>query len=124
MCPSASDMTIGKIYAAMMIMDYYKQSKAKKLRQQLEEQVGPPDSHGRYLRKEYVIEGHDRLVGTLLRSNAFHLNPNPNQSGDLRGEHFTVACFGKGCVTWKMKMKVKMKGVGCSGSLDLSLPCA
>ncbi|KAK3539626.1 hypothetical protein QTP70_011045 [Hemibagrus guttatus] len=37
----ASDMTIGKIYAAMMIMDYYKQSKAKKLRQQLEEQVNP-----------------------------------------------------------------------------------
>lgn len=36
---SASDMTIGKIYAAMMIMDYYKQNKAKKLRQQLEEQV-------------------------------------------------------------------------------------
>lgn len=32
-------MTIGKIYAAMMIMDYYKQNKAKKLRQQLEEQV-------------------------------------------------------------------------------------
>lgn len=32
-------MTIGKIYAAMMIMDYYKQSKAKKLRQQLEEQA-------------------------------------------------------------------------------------
>lgn len=38
-CLSASDMTIGKIYAAMMIMDYYKQSKAKKLKQQLEEQV-------------------------------------------------------------------------------------
>jgi len=36
---AASDMTIGKIYAAMMIMDYYKQNKAKKLRQQLEEQV-------------------------------------------------------------------------------------
>uniref|UniRef100_A0A8C9TYZ8 Calcium voltage-gated channel subunit alpha1 E n=1 Tax=Scleropages formosus TaxID=113540 RepID=A0A8C9TYZ8_SCLFO len=35
----ASDMTVGKIYAAMMIMDYYKQSKAKKLRQQLEEQA-------------------------------------------------------------------------------------
>uniref|UniRef100_A0A671PYU1 Voltage-dependent calcium channel type A subunit alpha-1 n=1 Tax=Sinocyclocheilus anshuiensis TaxID=1608454 RepID=A0A671PYU1_9TELE len=35
----ASDMTIGKIYAAMMIMDYYKQNKAKKLRQQLEEQL-------------------------------------------------------------------------------------
>lgn len=30
---------MGKIYAAMMIMDYYKQSKVKKQRQQLEEQV-------------------------------------------------------------------------------------
>ncbi|XP_062855667.1 voltage-dependent R-type calcium channel subunit alpha-1E [Trichomycterus rosablanca] len=38
----ASDMTIGKIYAAMMIMDYYKQNKAKKLRQQLEEQKNAP----------------------------------------------------------------------------------
>ncbi|XP_051759698.1 voltage-dependent R-type calcium channel subunit alpha-1E isoform X7 [Ctenopharyngodon idella] len=38
----ASDMTIGKIYAAMMIMDYYKQNKAKKLRQQLEEQKHAP----------------------------------------------------------------------------------
>ncbi|XP_057696571.1 voltage-dependent R-type calcium channel subunit alpha-1E [Corythoichthys intestinalis] len=38
----ASDMTIGKIYAAMLIMDYYKQSKAKKLRQQLEEQKHAP----------------------------------------------------------------------------------
>nr|XP_015211897.1 PREDICTED: voltage-dependent R-type calcium channel subunit alpha-1E isoform X6 [Lepisosteus oculatus] len=38
----ASDMTIGKIYAAMMIMDYYKQSKAKKQRQQLEEQKNAP----------------------------------------------------------------------------------
>ncbi|KAJ8383336.1 hypothetical protein AAFF_G00221960 [Aldrovandia affinis] len=32
-----STMTVGKIYASMMIMDYYKQSKAKKLRQQLEQ---------------------------------------------------------------------------------------
>ncbi|KAJ7992826.1 hypothetical protein DPEC_G00266050 [Dallia pectoralis] len=38
----ASHMTIGKIYAAMMIMDYYKQNKAKKLRQQLEEQKHAP----------------------------------------------------------------------------------
>uniref|UniRef100_A0A8C9W3M8 Calcium voltage-gated channel subunit alpha1 E n=1 Tax=Scleropages formosus TaxID=113540 RepID=A0A8C9W3M8_SCLFO len=36
------DMTVGKIYASMMIMDYYKQSKAKKLRQKLEEQVQDP----------------------------------------------------------------------------------
>uniref|UniRef100_W5KNP2 Voltage-dependent calcium channel type A subunit alpha-1 n=1 Tax=Astyanax mexicanus TaxID=7994 RepID=W5KNP2_ASTMX len=33
-----TDMTVGKIYASMMIMDYFKQSKAKKLRQQAEEQ--------------------------------------------------------------------------------------
>lgn len=32
-------MTVGKIYASMMIMDYFKQNKAKKLRQQLEAQV-------------------------------------------------------------------------------------
>ncbi|XP_077463702.1 voltage-dependent R-type calcium channel subunit alpha-1E [Stigmatopora argus] len=38
----ASDMTIGKIYAAMLIMDYYKQNKAKKLRQQMEEQKHAP----------------------------------------------------------------------------------
>ncbi|KAM4722199.1 voltage-dependent R-type calcium channel subunit alpha-1E [Rhinophrynus dorsalis] len=40
--PRASDLTVGKIYAAMMIMDYYKQSKAKKQRQQLEEQRNAP----------------------------------------------------------------------------------
>uniref|UniRef100_A0A8C8IGY0 Voltage-dependent calcium channel alpha-1 subunit IQ domain-containing protein n=1 Tax=Oncorhynchus tshawytscha TaxID=74940 RepID=A0A8C8IGY0_ONCTS len=33
-----SDMTVGKIYASMMIMDYFKQNKAKKLRAQLEAQ--------------------------------------------------------------------------------------
>uniref|UniRef100_A0A8C5R7X2 Voltage-dependent R-type calcium channel subunit alpha n=1 Tax=Leptobrachium leishanense TaxID=445787 RepID=A0A8C5R7X2_9ANUR len=40
--PKASDLTVGKIYAAMMIMDYYKQSKAKKIRKQLEEQRNAP----------------------------------------------------------------------------------
>jgi hypothetical protein len=40
----ASDLTVGKIYAAMMIMDYYKQSKVKKQRQQLEEQVRIKDN--------------------------------------------------------------------------------
>uniref|UniRef100_A0AAR2JAI4 Voltage-dependent calcium channel alpha-1 subunit IQ domain-containing protein n=1 Tax=Pygocentrus nattereri TaxID=42514 RepID=A0AAR2JAI4_PYGNA len=37
--PINKDMTVGKIYASMMIMDYFKQSKAKKLRQQAEKQV-------------------------------------------------------------------------------------
>ncbi|XP_039105251.1 voltage-dependent R-type calcium channel subunit alpha-1E isoform X2 [Hyaena hyaena] len=40
--PKASELTVGKIYAAMMIMDYYKQSKVKKQRQQLEEQKNAP----------------------------------------------------------------------------------
>ncbi|MCJ8731267.1 hypothetical protein PDJAM_G00197620 [Pangasius djambal] len=37
-----TDMTVGKIYASMMIMDYFKQSKAKKLRRQAEEQSSSP----------------------------------------------------------------------------------
>ncbi|XP_077059792.1 calcium channel, voltage-dependent, P/Q type, alpha 1A subunit, b isoform X3 [Siphateles boraxobius] len=35
---SATDLTVGKIYAAMMIMEYYRQSKAKKLQALREEQ--------------------------------------------------------------------------------------
>ncbi|KAM9500375.1 voltage-dependent R-type calcium channel subunit alpha-1E-like isoform 2-T2 [Clarias gariepinus] len=37
-----TDMTVGKIYASMMIMDYFKQSKAKKLRRLAEEQSSSP----------------------------------------------------------------------------------
>lgn len=44
-----SDMTVGKIYASMMIMDYFKQSKAKKLRQQLEAQVSSTSYTSVYL---------------------------------------------------------------------------
>ncbi|XP_048104593.1 voltage-dependent P/Q-type calcium channel subunit alpha-1A-like isoform X1 [Alosa alosa] len=36
---SATDLTVGKIYAAMMIMEYYRQSKAKRLQALREEQV-------------------------------------------------------------------------------------
>lgn len=38
---TATDLTVGKIYAAMMIMEYYRQSKAKKLQAMREEQVLP-----------------------------------------------------------------------------------
>lgn len=38
---TATDLTVGKIYAAMMIMEYYRQSKAKKLQAMREEQVFP-----------------------------------------------------------------------------------
>ena len=41
-----TDMTVGKIYASMMIMDYFKSNKAKKLRQQLEAQVSVPPTAG------------------------------------------------------------------------------
>lgn len=48
--PPATDLTVGKIYAAMMIMEYYRQSKAKKLQALREEQVQPrapaPSPHG------------------------------------------------------------------------------
>ncbi|XP_043941319.1 voltage-dependent R-type calcium channel subunit alpha-1E-like isoform X1 [Protopterus annectens] len=40
--PNAADLTVGKIYAAMMIMDYYKQSKIKKQKKLLEEQKSAP----------------------------------------------------------------------------------
>ncbi|KAF3688020.1 putative voltage-dependent N-type calcium channel subunit alpha-1B [Channa argus] len=38
---AATDLTVGKIYAAMMIMEYYRQSKTKKLQALREEQVDP-----------------------------------------------------------------------------------
>ncbi|XP_077426945.1 calcium channel, voltage-dependent, P/Q type, alpha 1A subunit, b isoform X2 [Vanacampus margaritifer] len=39
---AATDLTVGKIYAAMMIMEYYRQSKTKKLQAMREEQNRPP----------------------------------------------------------------------------------
>ncbi|XP_066509267.1 voltage-dependent P/Q-type calcium channel subunit alpha-1A-like isoform X14 [Hoplias malabaricus] len=39
---AATDLTVGKIYAAMMIMEYYRQSKAKKLQALREEQNRTP----------------------------------------------------------------------------------
>ncbi|KAG8128826.1 hypothetical protein E2320_015600, partial [Naja naja] len=38
----STDLTVGKIYAAMMIMEYYRQSKAKKLQAMREEQNRTP----------------------------------------------------------------------------------
>ncbi|XP_030207718.1 calcium channel, voltage-dependent, P/Q type, alpha 1A subunit, b isoform X7 [Gadus morhua] len=38
----STDLTVGKIYAAMMIMEYYRQSKTKKLQAQREEQNRTP----------------------------------------------------------------------------------
>lgn len=38
---AATDLTVGKIYAAMMIMEYYRQSKAKRTQALRDEQVQP-----------------------------------------------------------------------------------
>ncbi|XP_078797055.1 calcium channel, voltage-dependent, P/Q type, alpha 1A subunit, b isoform X20 [Oryzias latipes] len=43
---AATDLTVGKIYAAMMIMEYYRQSKMKKLQALREEQRMEPPSEG------------------------------------------------------------------------------
>lgn len=53
-----TDMTVGKIYASMMIMDYFKQNKAKKLRQQLEAQV-------RSLTCFWISDFHFNVLATL-----------------------------------------------------------
>ncbi|CAJ1052910.1 voltage-dependent P/Q-type calcium channel subunit alpha-1A isoform X1 [Xyrichtys novacula] len=42
----ATDLTVGKIYAAMMIMEYYRQSKTKKMQALREEQRMEPPSEG------------------------------------------------------------------------------
>ncbi|CAJ1052909.1 voltage-dependent P/Q-type calcium channel subunit alpha-1A isoform X1 [Xyrichtys novacula] len=43
---AATDLTVGKIYAAMMIMEYYRQSKTKKMQALREEQRMEPPSEG------------------------------------------------------------------------------
>ncbi|TNN33767.1 Voltage-dependent P/Q-type calcium channel subunit alpha-1A [Liparis tanakae] len=48
----ATDLTVGKIYAAMMIMEYYRQSKTKKLQALREEQVDPPHPREPHHQKE------------------------------------------------------------------------
>uniref|UniRef100_A0A8C7MDQ7 Voltage-dependent calcium channel type A subunit alpha-1 n=1 Tax=Oncorhynchus kisutch TaxID=8019 RepID=A0A8C7MDQ7_ONCKI len=53
-----SDMTVGKIYASMMIMDYFKQNKAKKLRAQLEAQSPLSNVHSCDL-SSYLSHWHD-----------------------------------------------------------------
>ncbi|KAF0036998.1 hypothetical protein F2P81_009872 [Scophthalmus maximus] len=45
---AATDLTVGKIYAAMMIMEYYRQSKTKRLQALREEQFDRSDSSRRY----------------------------------------------------------------------------
>nr|XP_040026127.1 voltage-dependent P/Q-type calcium channel subunit alpha-1A-like isoform X3 [Gasterosteus aculeatus aculeatus] len=43
---AATDLTVGKIYAAMMIMEYYRQSKTKRLQALREEQRMEPSEGG------------------------------------------------------------------------------
>uniref|UniRef100_A0A3Q2Z7I9 Voltage-dependent calcium channel alpha-1 subunit IQ domain-containing protein n=1 Tax=Hippocampus comes TaxID=109280 RepID=A0A3Q2Z7I9_HIPCM len=65
--PHKTDLTVGKIYAAMMIMEYYRQSKTKKLQAMREEQNRPPLM---FQRMEAPPEGDgaNRLGGPDLNS--------------------------------------------------------
>uniref|UniRef100_A0A671VS64 Calcium voltage-gated channel subunit alpha1 E n=1 Tax=Sparus aurata TaxID=8175 RepID=A0A671VS64_SPAAU len=66
-----TDMTVGKIYASMMIMDYFKQNKAKKLRQQLEAQVSSAILHLQYKRRRSSLP-----ISKFLKQALF-----PNRNG-------------------------------------------
>ncbi|GAA6073819.1 calcium channel, voltage-dependent, N type, alpha 1B subunit, a isoform X1 [Tachysurus ichikawai] len=47
-----NELTVGKVYAALMIFDYYKQNRAKKLQmqqQQFKDQPGPQNNVGALL---------------------------------------------------------------------------
>ncbi|MGH0175225.1 UNVERIFIED_CONTAM: hypothetical protein FKN15_069801 [Acipenser sinensis] len=63
---ATSDLTVGKIYAAMMIMEYYRQSKAKKLQALREEQsveMREMGQDGYSDNEQYLpIEGHGRAT--------------------------------------------------------------
>uniref|UniRef100_A0A8C7ZJ38 Voltage-dependent P/Q-type calcium channel subunit alpha-1A n=1 Tax=Oryzias sinensis TaxID=183150 RepID=A0A8C7ZJ38_9TELE len=59
------DLTVGKIYAAMMIMEYYRQSKMKKLQALREEQVPrtpPPPQHA------HIPPSHSSVSGSPVPS--------------------------------------------------------
>nr|KAF6275682.1 calcium voltage-gated channel subunit alpha1 A [Pipistrellus kuhlii] len=62
----STDLTVGKIYAAMMIMEYYRQSKAKKLQAMREEQNRTPLMFQRMEPPSPTQEGQNALPSTQL----------------------------------------------------------
>lgn len=89
----ASDLTVGKIYAAMMIMDYYKQSKVKKQRQQLEEQVRISDG---------ILDG--SWINTDFKGDRLHVSlpvKHPKRWEGAWGVH--EICGAVGLATWWIK---------------------
>uniref|UniRef100_A0A671VTF7 Calcium voltage-gated channel subunit alpha1 E n=1 Tax=Sparus aurata TaxID=8175 RepID=A0A671VTF7_SPAAU len=81
-----TDMTVGKIYASMMIMDYFKQNKAKKLRQQLEAQVSSAILHLQYKRRRSSLPISKFLKQALFPNRPPLLNIFPLVSRSERGE--------------------------------------
>ncbi|XP_034092094.1 voltage-dependent P/Q-type calcium channel subunit alpha-1A-like [Gymnodraco acuticeps] len=69
---AATDLTVGKIYAAMMIMEYYRQSKTKKLQALREEQNRTPLMFQRMEPPSEGTEGQGVRVPTA--------SPSPNQT--------------------------------------------
>ncbi|KAM7409915.1 hypothetical protein PAMA_001414 [Pampus argenteus] len=99
----ASDMTIGKIYAAMMIMDYYKQSKAKKLRQQLEEQVSDVVEYNQVKQQARqdptVLKSPQRTASTRASSMPrLAVDPQPGMSADSKIMKRSFSTIGDQCV--------------------------
>ncbi|KAM7388240.1 hypothetical protein PAMP_024431 [Pampus punctatissimus] len=99
----ASDMTIGKIYAAMMIMDYYKQSKAKKLRQQLEEQVSDVVEYNQVKQQvrqdPTVLKSPQRTASTRASSMPrLAVDPQPGMSVDSKIMKRSFSTIGDQCV--------------------------
>lgn len=45
--PPDNELTVGKVYAALMIFDYYKQNRAKRLQQQQQSSTGPQVQSGK-----------------------------------------------------------------------------
>uniref|UniRef100_A0A8C7HYM3 Voltage-dependent N-type calcium channel subunit alpha n=1 Tax=Oncorhynchus kisutch TaxID=8019 RepID=A0A8C7HYM3_ONCKI len=52
---SANELTVGKVYAAMMIFDYYKQNRAKRLKEQQQQQQNATGSQVAHARTHSVI---------------------------------------------------------------------
>lgn len=72
-----TDMTVGKIYASMMIMDYFKQNKAKKLRQQLEAQVSTTSCTLVYFSPCFTLQirkkqPHEHFIKAEEEKNMYH----------------------------------------------------
>uniref|UniRef100_A0A8C1MC85 Calcium channel, voltage-dependent, R type, alpha 1E subunit b n=1 Tax=Cyprinus carpio TaxID=7962 RepID=A0A8C1MC85_CYPCA len=86
-----TDMTVGKIYASMMIMDYFKQSKAKKLRQQIEAEGNSSESPVPSTSESSTPSGKRRLSQTSTCSRP-HISYSPLVCHTQPSSHMIGCC--------------------------------